>query len=364
VALLLAGSAAAAAGQGLRLEGRVLRADSTPLADAWVVLHRVTMDSGGPQDSVRAGRTGSFRLVVTAPDTTALYMVSTTYRGLTYFSDVRTARDTSGPLSPLVVYDTSSTGPAIRVAQRHIVIRGGEGGGRRSVLELVALANDGDRTRIAGEPPRPTWVGRIASGAGSFAVEQGDVSAEAVRLVGDSVVVTAPLAPGVKQLVFTYDVAGGPELRLPLDQPADRLLVLLADTGAVVTAGPLMRRGTEVFDDTQFALFSGAAETGGDAMVFRFSRRRFTPVTATAVIAGLAAVLLLLATPLLARRSPDVARAAPPETPDALARAIAVLDAEHERGPKTDADVAAYRQRREMLKQRLTEMLARRSRGA
>jgi hypothetical protein len=319
------------------------------------------MDGGGPQDSVRASRTGAFRLVVAAPDTTALYMVSTAYRGLTYFSEVRTARDTGGPLSPLVVYDTSSTGPAIGVAQRHIVIRGGEGGGRRSVLELVALANDGRRTRVAGEPPRPTWVGRIAAGAENFAVGQGDVSSEAVRLVGDSVVVTAPIPPGVKQLVFTYELPGGGELRLPLDQPAKRLLVLLSDTTAVVTDGPLMRRGTEVFDDTQFALFSGTAETAGGAMVFRFSGRRSAPVTATAVIAGLAALLLLLALPLLTRRSPDAVRAAPPQTPEALARAIALLDAEHERVPRSPADVEAYQTRRAALKRHLADLLARRA---
>lgn len=321
------------------------------------------MDGGGPQDSVRAGRAGAFRFRVAAPDTTALYMVSTTFRGLTYFSDARTARDTGGPLDPLVVYDTSSSGPVIAVAQRHIVIRGGEGTGGRAVLELVALANDGGLTRIAGEPPRPTWVGRIPAGAENFAVGQGDVSAEAVRRAGDSVVVTAPIPPGIKQLVFTYDLPGQRELRLPIDQPAARLLVLLSDTGAVVTEGPLVRRGTEVFDDTQFAVFSGTAETAG-VMGFRFTRRGVSAVTATAVIAGVAGLLLLLAIPLLARRSPAAARAAPPETPDALARAIAALDADHERETRSPADVAAYQAQRAALKQRLTDLLARRPAGA
>lgn len=351
------------AGQGLRLEGRVIRADSTPLPDAWVVLHQVTMDSGGPRDSVRTGRTGAFRLAVTAPDTTALYMVSTTYRGLTYFSQVRTARDSGGPLEPLVVYDTSSTGPAISVAQRHIVIRDAEGSGRRSVLELVALANDGDRTRIAGEPPRPTWIGRIPADAANFTVGQGDVSSEAVRLVGDSVVVTAPIPPGVKQLILTYDVPGGREVRLPLDQPADRLLVLLSDTGAVVTDGPLMRQGTEVFDDTQFAVFSGTAQAGGGAMVFSFTRRRVPTATATAIIAGVAALLLLLAIPMLARRSPEAARARAPETPDALARAIAALDAEHERQARSPAETKTYQAQRAALKGRLADLLAQRRAG-
>ncbi|MDH4350597.1 MAG: hypothetical protein OEW56_05575 [Gemmatimonadota bacterium] len=356
-----------AEGQGLRLEGRVLRVsgtDSVPLPNAWVVLHEVTMDGGGPRDSVPTGRDGAYRIGVAAPDTTALYMVSTTYLGLAYFSQVRTARTTDGPLDPLVVFDTSSTGSAIAVAQRHIIIRDAEESNRRSVLELVALANDGDRTRIAGEPPHPTWVGRLPAGATNFVVGQGDVSAEAVQLVGDSIVVTAPIPPGVKQLVFTYEMPGGRELRLPVDQPAERLLVLLADTGAVVTDGPLMRRGVEVFDDTQFALFSGAAPNAGDVMVFEFNARRFAPGMAPALIAGVAAVLLLLAIPLLRRRSPEAVRAAPPTTPELLARAIAVLDAEHERGPRTAAGDAAYGARRSALKAQLADLLARGRGGA
>jgi hypothetical protein len=235
------------AGQGLRLEGRVIRADSTPLPDAWVVLHQVTMDSGGPRDSVRTGRTGAFRLAVTAPDTTALYMVSTTYRGLTYFSQVRTARIRAGRSGRS--WSTTRqhrAGHLGGTAPHRDPRRRGSGRGPYSSWWRSPTMGTG---RIAGEPPQPTWIGRIPADAANFTVGQGDVSSEAVRLAGDSVVVTAPIPPGVKQLILTYDVPGGREVRLPIDQPADRLLVLLSDTGAVVTDGPLMRQGTEVFDD-------------------------------------------------------------------------------------------------------------------
>ena len=84
---------------------------------------------------------------------------------------------------PLVVYDTSSTGPPITVAQRHIVIRGAPGAPRRSVMELVALANDGTVTRHAGEPARPTWIGRLPGNASGFTVGQGDVPWEDVMQV-------------------------------------------------------------------------------------------------------------------------------------------------------------------------------------
>lgn len=351
----------------MTLEGRVLfgrPADSVALPGAWVVLHEVTMQGGGPVDSVRSARDGAFRLRRAAPDTTALYMASTSHLGLTYFSQVVTGRDSTVALEPLVVFDTSSTAPAITVAQRHIIVRTGEAAGSRTVLELVALANDGHVARVAGEPARPTWVGRLPAGASDFTVGQGDISTQAVEVVGDSVVVTAPVPPGVKQLVFTYTVPARDELRLPIDQPAERLLVLLEDTTAALTEGPLERRGVEVFSEAPFAMFSGAASAGGGVMAFRFSKPAFSANTLVLIVVGLSAGLLLFAVPLLRRSTPAGLRALPPDTPEALARSIAALDAAYEAGPKGPADTAAWQRERAALKARLSDLLARQRAGA
>jgi len=350
----------------VQLEGRVLlgaTGDSVPLPGRWVVLHEVTMGGGGPVDSLRTGADGGFRLRRARPDTAALYMASTTYRGITYFSQVVTGRDTTARLEPLVVYDTSSAGPQVLVAQRHIVVR--RGANARSVLELVALANDGQVTRVTGDPPHPTWVGRLPEGATGFVVGQSDVSSEAVQVVGDSIVLTAAVPPGVKQLVYSYDVPAEDELRLPLDQPVERIIVLLQDTAAVQVEGPLTKRGVQVFNDVQFAMFDGSAPTAGGAMVFRFTGSPFSMNTVVIVVAGLAALLLLVAIPLLRRTTPEPLRARPPETPEELARAIAVLDAQHEgqadRSPEAEA---RYQAERTALKQRLSDLLARQRSGA
>jgi hypothetical protein len=361
-------AAAPAAAQDVRLSGQVLLgrgADSVPVPGAWVVLHEVRMDGGGPIDSVRADRAGRFRLARARSDTAALYMVSAAYHGLTYFSTALTAAEAARDVPPLVVFDTSSTGPALLVAQRHIVVRSGETEATLTVLELVALANDGRTARVVGDPPRPTWVGQLPAGASSFSVGQGDVSSEAVTLVGDSVVVTAAVPPGTKQLVFTYEVPREKELRIPVVEPTERLLVLVDDTTATVVEGPVTRRGVETFNDTQFALFDGAAPAGGTAFVLRLGGRPLRGTVVTGIVVGLAAVLLLLAIPLLLRRRTGFAVIAPPESPDALARAIAALDLEHEaaadRSPEADA---AYRERRAALKARLAEALARGSGGS
>lgn len=352
-----------AAAQGRRVAGRVQvgsGADARPLAGAWVTLHEVTVGGGAPADSARSDRDGRWRLRVARADTAALYMVSAPYRGITYFSQAILARDWQDTIPPLEVFDTSSTAPPISIAQRHVVVRRAAEDGGRSVLELVSLVNDGDRTRISPDSTAPVWGGRLPRGATAFQVGEGDVAADAIEQRGDSVVVTAPIPPGNKQVVFTYVLPGGGDLVLPLDQPAQRLLVLLEDTTATLVEGPLTRRGVEVFDDTPFVLFDGEVPARSGPAVFRLSRRGITPETIAIGVAVLATVLLLLAVPLLRRRAGAPQGAAVEvDTPEALARAIAVLDAAYEAGDRSPPADAAYRARRAALKARLAAALGR-----
>ncbi|MDH3497640.1 MAG: hypothetical protein OER21_12840 [Gemmatimonadota bacterium] len=353
-----------AAAQQFRAAGRIVVAgtpDSVPPSGAWAVLHEVRMQGGGAIDSVRLDARGRYRMRVAVPDTSALYLVSTTYRGITYFSSAMTARRAPDSVPTLVVYDTSSVAPPIGVAQRHVVVRGG-GSGRRSVLELLVLANAGQQTRIAGDDVRPVWVGRLPSRLADFEVGESDVSAEAVARVGDSLVVTAPVPPGQKQLVFTYTLPAGPDLVLPVDQAVGRLLVLLEDTAATLVEGPLQRRGVEVFEDAQFALFDGPVPAAGGQVVFRFSRPGLPAGVMVAIVVGVVALVLLLAVPLL-RRPPAAVVVPPgdatPALPREIARAIARLDAEFEaQSDRTPDAESVYRERRQALKARLAAALA------
>ena len=64
--------------------------DSVPLRGSWAVLHRVTHDGGGPIDSVRTDAAGRYRMSLARPrvsaDSGAVYVVSTWYDSLAYFS--------------------------------------------------------------------------------------------------------------------------------------------------------------------------------------------------------------------------------------------------------------------------------------
>jgi len=360
---------APAAAQGaLRAAGRVLRggeADSVPVAGSWVVLHEVTMHGGGPVDSVRTDPGGRYRLGVARSDSAALYMVSITYEGVTYFSDALHPPQVRDTIPALVVFDTSSVAPAITVGQRHVVVRGAGAGGTRSVLELVMLDNPGARTRIAADSTQPLWSGALPTGVTEFQVGQSDVSADAIVRVGDSVFVTAPIPPGQKQIVFTYALPAGNELRLPLQAATARVLVLLEDTAATLVSGPLTRRGVETFEDSHFALFDGVVPPGGGMAVFRFTGgRRNTTTLVTVLVVVLAATALLATLPLLLRRRAAAPIPPGPETAETLARQIAALDRAFEQGTHSAAEQAAYRARRQQLKQRLQTALATRRAGS
>ena len=354
--------------QGLRAAGRVLRAgetDSVPLTGTWVVLHEVTMQGGGPVDSVRTDPAGRYRLGVARSDSAALYMVSATYQGVTYFSDALHARQVRDSIPALVVFDTSSVAPPITVGQRHVVVRAAGAGDTRSVLELVMLENRGSRTRVAADSGQALWSAGLPAGVTEFQVGQSDVSADAIVRAGDSVFVTAPIPPGQKQIVYTYALPARNELRLPLQAATGRVLVLLEDTAATLVSGPLTPRGVETFEDSHFALFDGVVPAGGGVAVFRFTSRGLNMMTLVVTLVIVLVGGVLLATlPMLLRRRAAVPVSAGPETPEALARQIALLDRAFEQAAHAPAEAAAYRARRKELKQRLQSALAIRRAGS
>ena len=367
VVAALLGAATPAAAQGFTVSGHILRGgvvDSTPAAGLWAVLHAVGREGGGGAvDSQRTDRAGRYVIRDVRRDTNAIYLVSTSHLGITYFTGgllPEGARDTA---ETLVVYDTSSTGPPVGIAERHIVVRVADADGSRRTLELLVLANRGALTRIAPDSLTPVWTGRLPAGAMGFETGESDVSAEAVHALGDTVFVTAPLPPGRKQVLYTYVLPGrAGELRLTTAQPHERLTVLLEDTTAVQVGAALESRGIQVFEDAQFAMYEGRSVPAGADIAFRFTRPAVSTAMIQAVLLGVAALVLIGTLVLWLRRQ----RPATADGSDALAREIAALDRAFEAraGTASPAERAAYEGRRARLKARLEAALAARRTGS
>jgi hypothetical protein len=290
------------------LTGRVLFGTSgRPVARTWAVLHQVSMGGGQPIDSTRTDAAGAYRLTVPRADSGSIYVVSSWRAGIAYFSEAVTAR--TGPnvrLAPLQVYDTSSAGPAVRVARRLITVAKLKGDGTRDVLELVELENPGTATRIAADSLRPTWASAIPSVAIQFRVGQGDISPQAVTQRGDSVAVFGPVPPrDRKQLSYTYVLpATVRRVSVPVDQPIDEVDLLLEDTTAVVTARTLDSLGVEDIEGRRFARYRSTALAAGAPLAIAFSDRRFAPETLVPVIVVVAGVVLVLGFVVALRRKP------------------------------------------------------------
>ena len=253
--------------------------------------------AGGPIDSSRTDGRGDFTLRAGHPDTTAIYVVSSWYDGIAYFSEPVTVSRPRTSLRPLPVYDTTSTGPGVRVERRLLTVAKQKPDGARDVLELLELKNPGSKTRIAADTLQPTWTGAIPVEAIQFQVAQGDLSPQAVTQRGDTVAVFGPIPPGdAKQLSYAYVIPGGAaRVAVPIDQPTAEVDLLVEDTVATVTAARLDTLGVQEIERRRFARYRARAVPAGAVVTIAFSvapafrAESLVPVVVIAVAAVLAA---------------------------------------------------------------------------
>jgi hypothetical protein len=343
-----------------------LGGDSVPLAGAFVVGHHIGAQGQGPVDSVRTDAAGRFRIPVARPDTGGLYVVSARYRGIGYFGDPVPPTDrVQAAALTLVVFDTSSAGPALTVALRHLVLTTPDADGSHRVLDIFQVHNGGTTTRVAADSNGTTWRVRLPAGIANFVLGESDVSPAAVRRVGDEMLVSAPFPPGEKQVLAAYTLPRGTrELRIPIDQSTARFDLLAEDSsssasGPGVSAAPPLQ-----LEGRTFRRFAAERLTGGAVVTLRLAAasdtgRRFTWLIVVGAGLGLGAALIYF----LGRRGAPGPAGAPARVAgaEALAAQIAALDERFEgREAETPPDDwTRYSARRAALKEELRDALAR-----
>lgn len=338
------------------MAGRVVRragGDTLAAGSARVILHRVSREASGKLDSVVANGGGEFRFRF-PPDTGQVYLLSTRWSGIEYFSDPlpgSSLRATT--VLTLLVADTTSNGKA-ETAGRFLVL-GSSGASRdRRVVDLYVLRNPGDRTIVVGPGDEPTWraplpPGAVQSRVGSVGSE---ISAEAVRFERDSVMVFAPIAPGEKQLLVEYLIPSS-VARLEVD-PATRDSVQVVAEEQGVRVDGLAQAPDQVLDGRTFARWAGRA---GAPIIVTFpveasGDRALLPLLVVAGLVMFAAVAVAL------RKRPRASRPSTP-TADALVNRIAALDSAHAGRDLSNAERERYQGERAALKRALTDALRR-----
>ncbi len=368
------GAPSASPGQGAprSVSGRVVRPGvdgSVPVPGTWVTLHRVGPDSSGPLDSVRTNASGRYAFRYQPFGTDAVYFASSMFGGIAYFTRPLPPSDAGGDAAEITVFDTTSAPLPIRTRGRHLVVGTSATSGRRTIVEVFELSNDTTVTLVSGARGRATWSIPVTPNAADFQVGQNDIGSNSVALRDGRVLVFASLSPGIRQLAFSYSVpASDFPLTVPVADTVSIFEVLLEDPGATVSGGGLAEQESVTLEGRTFRRFlaqdvpPAAAVTidVGPAPAPRGNRFMWALVLGAAAIMAVALVVALTR-----RRQASTARGAPPAPvePPAdsanLARAIADLDEAFARATSpSDAERDAYRERRAILKARLTAALA------
>jgi hypothetical protein len=244
------------------VSGRIVRPGGQrvdPVSGAWVVLHRVGPDSAGPLDSVRSDSRGRYSFKYTRTGSAdAIYFVSASYDGIAYFTQPLAEGRVSGDDGEITVFDTTSGHVPMSLRGHHVVVSAADANARRSIVEVYDLSNDSSVTRVAAadNPASTTWQTHIVPGAADFKVSQGDFSAAAVTYANGVVSVFAPLAPGIKQLSFSYSLpAKSFPLKLPLETETGIYEILIEEKAGNVTGPHLKEVDPVTVDERNFRRF-------------------------------------------------------------------------------------------------------------
>ena len=243
------------------VSGQVVRPGTDrmiPVSGVMVTLHRVGNDRAAPLDSTRSDTRGRYAFHFTrSGDRRALYFVSAMYGGVAYFTPPLARSTVSGEEAEIAVFDTTSKPVPISSRGHHVVVSAVDANGMRSVTEVYELANDSTVTRVApANGDGDVWSAVLPASAQNFQVSQGDIPAQAVRFEEGKARVFAPLAPGLKQLAFTYSVpASAFPLSIPIIRETQIFEVLIEEEKGKVTGAKLVEKDPVLLERRSFRRF-------------------------------------------------------------------------------------------------------------
>jgi hypothetical protein len=357
-----------------RVDGVVelgLREAPKPVANQWVVVHRIASDangkvSGNALDSSRTDARGHYDIRFPHYGSAdATYIAITTYSGVSYISVPLTRPRITGDDATIMVFDTTAPPYPIRVAGRHLVVTSPDSGDRRRVIEVYELMNDSTLT-VMGSETNPVWKAPIPPGVTDVTINPaGDVSPSMAKVIPDWLQVFAPISPGIRQLSFTYTLgADAFPLVMPVVDSASVFELLVQEQGAFIEGGGFTEVAGVMQEGVPFRRF--LAQNVPVNAVMRISvpkpvsrlGRKGVSIIAWSILAMLVLALGFIFWRRRATTGPSRG-SAPVNTVESLTREIAMLDAAFEaRAEATAAEQQEFSTRREELKARLSAALA------
>jgi hypothetical protein len=356
-----------------RVDGQVVRgtrAGPVPLANQWVVLHRLVADrsKSGPIDSTRTDAKGRYTFRYSgALDSATMFFATTSHGGIVYPTSPFRSERVSGDDATLTVFDTTSGRVALKVGGRHLIVGAAQPNGNRPVGEVFDLENDSTVTAIARDSVTPIYAIHIPSAATNFRANGGGAFAGgAMSRSGSTVGLYAPVSPGLRQFAFTYDLpANAFPLTIAAESPIGVFEILVEDPKAEVRAPSLREMAPESMEGRTFRRFLAQDLAQGAVVRVNLPRIAIADRQRIYLVVALSLLGLMVVALIFAARRPRLVRVAPvipPPVPEArsqtLARAIVELDDSFDAVTTTENARAEYESRRAALKAQLSDALA------
>lgn len=353
------------------LEGRITRpaagGRSLPVAGEWAVLHRVGSDAAAPLDSMRTRADGGFAFRYRATgDSNAVYFVSTTRGGVAYFTPPTREAVVRGGMADLTVFDTTSGPVPITVRGRHLIVTAPDSatGTTRTVIEVYELSNDSTVTRVPGQAQTPTFEAPLPDGVTSVTGGQGDISPDAVRADDGRVRVWAPIAPGLKQFSFSYELpASRTAIAAPVETSIPVMEVLVEDPRGTAVGVGLAEVDPVQVDGRPFKRFlaQDVAPPGLVEVTTPGPEAAASGLRVMLVVTAIGAAMLLGLGMAFMRGGPKAFARRRNDDPERLALEIAALDSTYEAiAAPSEQQKAEHYLKRAHLKGRLSNALAKR----
>lgn len=349
-----------------------------PAANAWVTLHRVAKDVAGPIDSVRTDANGRYRFQWTpagAPG--AVYFASVNWDGIAYFTPPLRDVATTGADAEITVFDTTSRAFPLTVRGRHLIVGAADSADQRAVIEVFELSNDSVRALVSPDERSTTPVWSIAVPQAALAAHagEGEISPEAFRFEKGRVSIFAPIAPGLKQVSFSYRV---PASSFPLAFTAERgavvFEVLLEEPQGTVTGEGFTAVDPVSIEGRNFRRYLAQDVKSGARLIVELPTTRMPGrnLYIAGLLVGIGFLMLLVLSRAMGRRTSSsstetlaahlggTGRGAAAPLHERLAHEIAALDATYaKQASPSESMRTTYEARRAELVDALSDALAR-----
>lgn len=351
------------------------KTDSTGLAvvpNVMVTLHRVGKDSQAPLDSIRTAANGSYSFKYkTSGANDAVYFTSVTYGGIAYFTAPLRTPSVQGTDAEITVFDTTTRTFPLTVSGRHLIISAADTTNHRTVIEVFELSNDSIKTLTSGADSAgtPTWSVSVPTIARDLKAGDGEISTNAFSQTNGRVAIYSAIAPGVKQVSFSYRVPSEAfPLSFPVEHGAVVMEVLIEEPNGMVTGGGLAVADPQSIENRTFRRFLAQDVKDGTVLNINLPSKPGAGrnLYIAALLGTIGVIMLLIMLRAMQRNRAPSYVGLPPvrvkEAPlaDRLAREIADLDATYARYENpTDAMRQAYDERRAELKDALAAEIAR-----